>query len=152
MMGNLLSNPVRAAGQALLLGCLLSTGCASPVINNFDPLAHVAQADVPRELQKVSLDKYRVEPPDILLLEVVTNIRSQQQFLRPGEEILVRASNLTLVGGATDAASSEFKLINSIYKIQADGTIDLGPEYGSVKVAEKSLADAPRRSTITCMM
>ena len=146
MIGNRLSDPVRAVGRALLLACLLSTGCASPAINNFDPLAHVAQADVPRELQKVSLDKYRVEPPDILLLEVVTNIRSQQQFLRPGEEILVRASNLTLVGGATDAASSEFKLINNIYKIQADGTIDLGPEYNipekPVKVAGKSLADA----------
>jgi len=133
---------VRATVPALLLACLMSSGCAAPAVRGLDPLAHVAQSSVPRELQKATLSNYRVEPPDILLLEVVDNIRSPQQSLKPGEDVLVRASNTLPIEDSTNPAANEFKLINSILKIQSDGTIDLGPEYGSVAVAGKTPADA----------
>jgi polysaccharide export outer membrane protein len=142
MIPRTLSNYSRAAGRVLLLGVLFATGCAAPAINGLDPLAHVAQTDVPRELRKATLNSYRVEPPDILLLEVVDNIRPAGQPLRPGEDILIRASNTLPIEDSTNPAANEFKLINSIYKIQVDGSIDLGPEYGSVQIAGKSIADA----------
>ncbi len=139
---NHLSEFARWPAMAMLLVSSWLTGCAAPAMNGLDPLAHVAHSDVPRELQKATLSEYRVEPPDILLLEVVDNIRPPDQLLRPGEEILVRASNVLPPDTSANPAASDFKLINSVYRIQADGTVDLGPEYGSVKVAGKSVVDA----------
>lgn len=112
------------------------------MVNGMDPLAHVAMNDVPRELRKATLSNYRVEPPDILLVEVVDNVRSPQEPLRPGEDLQIRASNTLPIEDSTNPAANEFKLINGIFKIQSDGTVDLGPEYGSVPVGGKTIVGA----------
>lgn len=145
MMKRSLSVSLGSLGAILFAGFV--TGCAAPAVNGYDPLAHVAQNDVPRELRKATLNNYRVEPPDILLVEVVDNIRAQNEPLRPGEDIQVRASNTLPIEDSTNPAANEFKLINGLFKIQSDGTIDLGPEYGSVQIAGKSVIGA--RTAIT---
>ncbi len=43
------------------------------------------QNDVPRELRKVSLPEYVIEPPDVLLIQTVNNIRPATAPVEVGE-------------------------------------------------------------------
>jgi protein involved in polysaccharide export with SLBB domain len=132
----------RRFAWALALGALAFAGCTSPIKHDFDPFAHAATYDVPRELQKATLPAYRVEPPDVLLVEVAHNIRSSNEPIKAGDDLTIRAD---LPGeNATQSAQNtanlgvigltDYHLINGFYRVQADGTVDLGPIYGSVRV------------------
>lgn len=101
-----------------------------------------ANAHVPRELDKVTLPVYRAEPPDILLIETVNNIRPAADKLRAGDELLVRAATGVAIDPQGDPVTNEFKYINGNYLVQSTGEIDLGPEYGQVKVAGLTLQEA----------
>src|SRR4051812_11963036 len=79
------------AGVAVSLCALLTAGCTTPLKHDFDPFAHAACFDVPRELQKASLGAYQVEPPDVLLIEVAHNVRNPNDPIRSGEELTIRA-------------------------------------------------------------
>jgi len=128
---------------ALGICAAVTAGCTSPIKHDFDPFAHAATYDVPRELQKATLPAYRVEPPDILLIEVAHNVRSPYEPIKPGDDLTIRAdlpgenaqqsaqntANLGVIG------LTDYHLINGFYRVQADGSVDLGPIYGSVKVA-----------------
>jgi polysaccharide export outer membrane protein len=93
-------------------------------------------------MQKVSIPPYRVEPPDILSIEAVNNIRPASDPLRAGDELVIRASNTLPIDPQGDPVQNEFKTINGQYRVQTDGTVDLGPEYGSVVVDGLPLKDA----------
>ena len=101
-----------------------------------------AATSSPRELCKVTLPRYVVEPPDILLIEAVNSLRVPETPLRPGETLLVRVANTIPVDPLDPDVSKQFKMINGPYPIQTDGVIDLGPEYGQVTVAGLSLPQA----------
>ncbi|MGQ0633635.1 MAG: polysaccharide biosynthesis/export family protein [Planctomycetaceae bacterium] len=113
-------------------GALVVAGCASPTLR--DAVCDAEMVDVPRELQKVSIPVYRVEPPDILQIEIVNNIRPAEDPLHAGDDLMIRASNVLPIAEGDDAVLNEFKTINGTYRVQTDGTVDLGPEYGSVFV------------------
>lgn len=137
-----------------LCGALISgmaTGCASTAANN--DFALLAGSDIPRELQKVSHPVYRVAPPDILQIEAVHNIRPAGDRLRAGDVLNVQLGNPapleTAIPGATpqelelrtnfDAGA---KFLNGQFAVQADGTLRLGPVYGKVHVAGKTVDEA----------
>ena len=101
-----------------------------------------AASEIPRELSKATLQAYRVEPPDILVVEALNNIRPPADKLRAGDELLIRASNTLPIDPDGDIITNEFRVINAVYSIQSDGTIDLGPEYGTVGVEGSTLAAA----------
>jgi len=133
---------VLATTAAILLTGL--AGCANTRVTN--DIARLAMSPVPRELEKVSLPIYRVEPPDILLIESVNNIRPEGATLRPGETLEVLLGNPELLTPPDPEANPieaqyqtelevRFKHVNGPYLIQPDGTINLGPIYGSVRVA-----------------
>ena len=115
---------------AAAVGCLAGSGCC---VNQevrrtaFD----AAVTDIPTEMQKVSIPPYRVEPPDILSIEAVNNIRPDQDTLRAGDELVVRVSGTFPVNPDEDQVEKDFKQINGVFRVQTDGTVDLGPEYGS---------------------
>lgn len=98
--------------------------------------------DIPTEMQKVSIPPYRVEPPDILSIEAVNNIRPENDPLKAGDELVIRASGTLPVDPAEDQVEKDFKQINGLYKVQSDGDVDLGPEYGSVKVDGMTIKQA----------
>jgi protein involved in polysaccharide export with SLBB domain len=142
----------RKVGGLALACCMLgAVGCTTPLKHDFDPFAHSAYSDVPRELQKAVLPAYRVEPPDVLLVEIAHNVRSPNELIKTGEDLTIRADlpadttaaapnpNLTSAGltGLTD-----YHLINGFYHVQADGSVDLGPIYGSVRIAGLNLEGA----------
>jgi protein involved in polysaccharide export with SLBB domain len=122
--------------------CLLVSGCVSPLLQN--ELPAVSCSAVPRELDKSTFPIYRVEPPDILLIEAVHNIRPPQDRLRAGDELVIRVSN-TIPPDPTETADpvlNQFRVINAVYQIQANGSVDLGPEYKSVQVAGLTMEQA----------
>lgn len=139
-------NCVQQFGRVIGLigGCcaVLVAGCTTPLRHDFDPFAHAACYDVPRELQKATLPAYRVEPPDVLLIEVAHNVRNETDLIRTGDDVLVRA-DLPAEGAAAapapatpgGPANTDYHVVNGPYRVQADGTIDMGPIYGSVKIA-----------------
>lgn len=136
---------------SLLLVLLSGAGCASHAIDR--QIAMTEYADIPRELDKTSFPAYRVEPPDILLIEAVSNIRTADAPLDAGDTVTVRLQKgLPILPETTPDDELEYqyelereianKIINGDYLIGADGTIDLGPAYGKVPMAGLSLDQA----------
>jgi polysaccharide export outer membrane protein len=85
----------------------------------------VAAAPVPRELEKVSLPDYRVEPPDILLVEAVRAVPRPPYKAEPLDVLFVQLAN-----PIPDAP------LAGLFGVDPGGTIDLGLAYGgAVRVA-----------------
>ena len=99
----------------------------------------------PRELCKVSLPRYVIEPPDILLIEAVNSLRMPETPLRPGETLIVRVANTIPVDPQEPEVAKQFKQINGAFPIQTDGIVDFGPEYGYVAVAGLTVPQARQR-------
>jgi len=97
------------------------------------------QNDIPRELRKVSLPEYVIEPPDVLLIESVNNIRPATASVRVGEALLVQVNRTIPLSQVEEPVSAQFKTINGLYTIGSDGYLNLGPEYGKVLVADLPL-------------
>jgi polysaccharide export outer membrane protein len=86
---------------------------------------------VPRELQKISLQRYVIEPPDIVLIDVVRAV--------PKAPYLIEALDaLQIVVEGT----LEGQPIAGIYAVDPGGMVQLGPAYGGVKVKGLSLTEA----------
>jgi polysaccharide biosynthesis/export protein len=122
--------------------CGASAGCKSDGSCGTD--CQQCSYSVPRELKKVSLPSYTVEPPDILLIEVTNSIRPDNAKLRVGESLGIQAANTIPIDALDSPIARNFKTIDGIFRIQTDGRVNLGPEYGSVIVKNLSLADAQR--------
>jgi polysaccharide export outer membrane protein len=139
-------------GFALCLTCGFLIGCAfrgrpPDLAAKFDPT-------LPREQTRISFPPYRVAPPDILLIEAVTNIRPAQTKLQVGDQVLVRLENGLPMEPGADATQDplqleakrqtelQFKIINGPYTITPNGSIDLGPAYGQVKIAGLTVEQA----------
>lgn len=114
-------------------------GC-SGTTSEFTPIP-----DAPRELRKVSLPEYVIQPPDVLQIEVVNNIRPFHAPVQVGEALLIQANRGVPILPTDDIVTAGFKQINGYFVIAADGYINLGPEYGKVLVADQSLEEIQRR-------
>lgn len=104
-----------------------------------------AACNVPRELRKTTLPEYVIEPPDILLIEAVNNLRPADAIVHAGEPLLVQVNRTIPFGQTEDPVAVQFKQINGLYVIGTDGYLNLGPEYGKVLVAELPLAEIQQR-------
>ncbi|MFZ9092873.1 MAG: polysaccharide biosynthesis/export family protein, partial [Planctomycetaceae bacterium] len=100
--------------------------------------------EIPRELKKVSLPDYVVEPPDILLIEVSSGQKLPNAKIRSGELLNVRVGNTLPVDTFDDPVSRAFKQIDDTYRVQPDGTLNFGPEYGAVPVRGLTIPEARR--------
>jgi len=88
-------------------------------------------ADIPRELAKVPLPAYVIEPPDILLIDTMRTVPKPPYIIQPLDGLWIQADGVIV----TDP-------ISGIYSIEPEGTVNLGPKYGSVKVAGLKLDEA----------
>jgi polysaccharide export outer membrane protein len=111
-----------------LVGCAAtSAGCHSTLLHkqSFIP------PDVPKELSKVNLPEYRVEPPDILLIEAVRAIPKPPYRAEPLDVLYVSLA-VPVPGEPLAGAIS----------VEPDGTINLGAAYGgSVSVVGKTIPE-----------
>lgn len=126
---------------------LTQTTCAIPAHGPFVGNAQccLTGCDAPRELRKTTLPEYVVEPPDILLIEAVNNLRPADAVVHAGEMLLIQANRTIPYGQQEDPVAIQFKQINGIFVIGTDGYVNLGPEYGMILVAEQPLAEIQRR-------
>jgi polysaccharide biosynthesis/export protein len=132
------------------------TGCCCTSFGRCQPTTaqDTACRAVPRELARISLPAYRVAPPDILLIEDMTNVRTARTRLQPGDQLTVRLLKGLPLEASPDSIRDPlqmaakrltevpFKVINGSYMIASDGTIDFGPAYGKVKVSGLTVPEA----------
>jgi polysaccharide export outer membrane protein len=121
-----MANSARVRGLGLLLAMSLClAGCAIPSPD------HLAECGIPRELEKTILPEYYIEPPDILLVDALQVAPKQPYKIQSLDALVISVPNAF----PTDP-------ISSLYPVDPDGTVNLGPAYGSVKVAGLSLNEA----------
>lgn len=119
--------PSRGLATRGLLACaaLWLIGCAeSRFRDQYFP-------DLPRELQKVSLPPYVIEPPDILLIDAVRIVPLTPYCIEPLDVLAIQ-----VLGTLPDEP------IAGLYRVEPDGTVLLGASYGSVRVAGQTLEEA----------
>jgi polysaccharide export outer membrane protein len=117
----------------LLMGLLTTigltvTGCAS------QQLQPPTDPQMPRELNKVSLPPYIIEPPDILLIDAIRVIPKPPYHIEPLDILYIYCPEAPdqIPGGA----------VQGIYPVEPAGMVNLGPQYGSVKLVGMTLDEA----------
>ncbi|MGA2622111.1 MAG: polysaccharide biosynthesis/export family protein, partial [Thermoguttaceae bacterium] len=121
---------VLAAWVAVLAGCRV----INPYGPALEPPLPPAQ-EPPRELAKVSLPTYHIEPPDILQIEMLKLVPLPPYRAEVFDVLQVRVPTaLTLVDQPIDGP----------FMIEAEGTLNLGPAYGSVRVAGMTIDEIKR--------
>src|SRR6516162_2126327 len=76
---------VVAAGLAF---SLLGTGCASMQEASSPP------GDIPRELDKVTLPPYVIEPPDTLIIDAIRLVPLPPYRIEPMDQLVIQASGV----------------------------------------------------------
>jgi polysaccharide export outer membrane protein len=87
--------------------------------------------NLPKELSKVSLPEYVIEPPDILDLELVRGAPLPPYRLEPGDILQIQVP---------DALPNE--PLSGIFLVEPNGAINLGLSYGAVQVAGMTVDEA----------
>ncbi|MGL4941673.1 MAG: polysaccharide biosynthesis/export family protein [Thermoguttaceae bacterium] len=116
----------------LLLVMATSSGCVS--INAFwdpKPAGTPAFRDVPKELARTPLPQYFLEPPDIITIDAINLVPRAPYILRVFDVLYVAVN-----GTPPDEP------INGEFAIEPGGIINLGPGYGTVRVAGLSVREA----------
>jgi polysaccharide export outer membrane protein len=99
------------------------------------------EVSVPTELNRYSLPEYTIAPPDVLLIDVVNLVPRPPYRIAPLDAILVRVNipgkdperQTSLLPGAP---------IDAVYRVEPDGVVNLGFDYGSVGVSGKTIPEA----------
>ena len=133
-------------GKRYLLACfaaaaLAAAGCQTVTVRSQTPEPRGAPSardinipfrdSVPTEKSKTSLPTYVIEPPDILLIDAIRLVPKAPYKLEPLDIVQV-----VVIGALPEQP------ISGQYSIDSDGTIDLGPSYGKVKIAGLTADDA----------
>jgi polysaccharide export outer membrane protein len=88
-------------------------------------------APLPRELNKVSLPTYQIEPPDILQINAIRILPRRPYKIEPLDAIVIDVT-------PTDPT----KPISGMYVVDPEGTVNLGFSYGTVEVEGLTLKEA----------
>jgi polysaccharide biosynthesis/export protein len=108
------------------------TGCHA--VDFYDPSMQQPAPpamEPPRERSMVSLPSYRVEPPDILQIEMLKLVP-----LPPYRVDVFDVLQVRVLGTILDQP------IDGFFLVEGEGIISLGPAYGSVRVAGMTIEEA----------
>jgi polysaccharide export outer membrane protein len=130
---------IRRTGWLFLLACA-ATGCQTVRT----PEEKIASSNIPSEFKKVSLPDYVVEPPDLVLVEVLEALPgrpiSGERLVRPDGKISLGFYGDVYVAGLTIPEIKE-KIIFHLRKFLTDevlGLVELDPETGSAKMDKEN--------------
>ena len=98
-----------------------------PICNRLQPGPDV----MPRELAKVAMPDYVIEPPDVLLIEAVKVVP-----LPP-----YRINTLDVLALQVAGTLPDRPLVGQ-FEVEPGGTFNLGPPYGSVKIVGMTIPEA----------
>ena len=96
-----------------------------------DTLTPLPPVDAPRELAKVALPDYVIEPPDVLLIDAISVVPRGPHRIAPLDVLTVQVTP-TFPGRPIDGP----------FVVTPEGNIDLGPAYGVVAVNTLTVQDA----------
>ena len=119
--------------------CLLMAAGGCHAVDLYTPSlrAPVPPAlEPPRELSKVALPTYRIEPPDALSIEVIKLVPRLPYRIETFDALQICVSG-TMVN----------EPINGYYLVEGDGVVTLGPAYGTVRVAGMTIEEATQEIT-----
>jgi polysaccharide export outer membrane protein len=135
---NVLIHTCRRANWIGLAICLILSGGCQVLEHQTMPVQQPAYCSdivvkpwIPRELDKVTVPMYRVEPPDILTIDVVQQIAQSSYSLQMGDMLA-----LTVTGTFPDEP------ISGDYPIETGGVVELGYSYGAVELAGNTVEEA----------
>jgi polysaccharide biosynthesis/export protein len=139
MIYSVRQSTVGFSGTLLIVTVLLaSNGCQAIVHQHAAPLAASPagppgppQNSVARELSKMILPAYVIEPPDILMIDAIRITPKQPYHLAPFDSVAVQVQ-----GTPADAP------IAGVVSVLPEGTVKLGPKYGSVNVVGMTVDEA----------
>jgi polysaccharide export outer membrane protein len=134
-----LNRPDRRIGWLMALAVFLASGCQTVKT----PEEKIAQSNIPRELNKVSMPDYVVEPPDLILVEVLEALPgrpiSGERLVRPDGKITLGFYGEIYVAGLTIAEIKE-KIVLHLRKQIPDevlGLIEQDEEGNFINVEPK---------------
>ncbi|NLX97477.1 MAG: hypothetical protein GXY83_15020 [Rhodopirellula sp.] len=90
----------------------------------------------PREMAMRSLPEYRIEPPDILQIELLKLVPLPPYRIESYDVLQISVLNTLLD-----------QPINNYYLVEAEGTINLGPAYGTVRIVGMTIEEAEKEIT-----
>ena len=117
--------PVLLPALAAALLAISLVGCQT--FDHYDPSVEQpvpAPMTPPREKEMVSLPAYRVEPPDLLQIEVLKMVPKP-----PYRAGVYDVLQIQVIGTLLDQP------IDGYYLVEAEGVVNLGAAYGKVRVA-----------------
>jgi polysaccharide biosynthesis/export protein len=120
-----------------LLAIVLSTNVGCHVMYKNAPVVDAPAPcpdETPRELYKAALPEYRIEPPDVLAIDAVR--------LLPGADYKLHIQDVVTVSVFVSAETPLFNIDPAEFVVGIDGTVDLGPTYGTVSVSGLSVGEA----------
>jgi polysaccharide export outer membrane protein len=115
-----------AALGLALAACGLSAGCLG---HRPDP--QVCCCPVPREKDMVTMPSYVIEPPDILLIDAIRVTPKPPYRIEPQDVLVIRGEDVL-----------PDQPIAGLYAVDPDGTVNLGLDYGSVRVVGLTIPEA----------
>lgn len=96
----------------------------------------------PSELRKISLPSYRIEPPDVLQIEML-----KQVPLPPYRAQIYDVLQIQVVGTLLDQPIGSRDPNGGYYMVEAEGTVNLGPAYGTVRVVGMTIEQIKMATT-----
>lgn len=109
-----------------------SPGGGSTVIQG-TPVVSLQVTAPPTEMAMLSLPPYRVEPPDILVLDTIRMVPKGPALIAPQDQLLIRV-----------AETLPNQPIDGLYSVSPEGTVHLGYSYGTVQIGGMTLEDAEK--------
>jgi polysaccharide export outer membrane protein len=121
-----------------LMGVWLA-GCCTP----FHPL-HPTTVAAPNEDFKETLPPYTIEPPDVLNINTVTLVPRPPYKIKALDIFFIQfpASPDALKKDDVDDLIKTGRTVTGNFSVEPEGTFDLGPAYGKVKVIDLTIEEA----------
>jgi len=121
----------RWRGREIIALCILGGICAGS-IGCMRGRSYVEKnPPVPRELRLTTLPTYVIEPPDLLLITVMSAIPKPPYKIKPLDVLFVQATNLL-----------PDRPLGGPVTVEPDGKVTLGLDYGTVRVAGMTIPEA----------
>jgi polysaccharide export outer membrane protein len=122
--------------MVLMLGLLtIAAGCHTLWHRNkFLEQSVTPDTTLPHELAKTTMPSYRIEPPDILLIDAVKIIPKEPYQIEP----------LDLLTILVEGTPPESPILGE-FRVDASGKVILGPGYGQVSVEGLTVEEAQAR-------
>ncbi len=87
--------------------------------------------DVPRENNKISMGDYIINPPDVLVIDLIRAVPLPPYKVKPQDLLFIQ------VNGTPPEDP-----IKGVFRVEPEGFVRLGPAYGSVPVADQTIDQA----------